>query len=749
MGTVYLAEQKEPIQRHVAVKVMRERRSNRGATETARLRFELERRTLARMSHPSIAQVFEAGDLEDGRPYLVMEHVPGVPIDRYCDENEVDVEARLRLFLQVCAGIHHAHQKGVLHRDIKPLNLLVTEQDEPGGTQRAVVKVLDFGIAKELDTNVDSQLTVGLLMGTPAFASPEMASERGDESTVDIRSDVYSLGVLLYLLLTGEMPHDIQDQTVLDYFRKLTETDPATPSSRFEQLPKGQQAEVAQLRGISAPRLHRRLQGDLDQILLKALAREREERYDSVAAFAEDVQRFLAFEPVQARPPGKIYLFRKFLRRNRAAVAAATLILLTLVGGLIARGIEAQRARQAQTEAQAVTDFLLELFEDARPPGSEAEEVTLRQVLDRGADRIEITFADEPAVRARLLDTMGRVYLSLGNYDLSRQLLERVGALYSQFPSEPPLDRVVRLRSLGQAYRGLMQTDAAEGLLHSSLALHRDLLGPRHPELAPTLLAVGQFYNMANQPADAIPYFEEVLASRDMPTADNSDLDRIEALCMLGNAYMVQQETEKAVAALERCIQTKETLFEEDHLSLVVDLGMLGTAQLQLEQFAQAEKTFLRVLRIREARLPADHPEIAYAYINVGTVYVQTERGPEAERYLQEALDRIRLSLGPDHPMAGTVLINLGAAAQLNSQTEQAAERLQEGLRIYLLHTPPESPLIRQLMTALVGIYSDLGRTEKATLWTDRLAALPTQEAENDPFGVMVFDPETEEEADP
>ncbi len=746
MGTVYLAEQQEPIRRHVAVKVTRSRRpSEVDKANNSRLRFELERRTLARMNHPNIAQILEAGDLDDGQPYLVMEHVPGVPIDRYCDENHLDVEARLRLFLQVCAGIHHAHQKGVLHRDIKPLNLLVTDQDEPGGSQRAVVKILDFGIAKELDTSADAQLTVGILVGTPAFASPEMASERDGKDNVDIRSDVYSLGVLLHLLLAGEMPHDVQDQTVLDYFRKLTETDPTPPSSRFEELPMPTQAEIARVRSISAQRLHRRLKGDLDRILLKALAREREERYDSAAALGEDIQRFLAFEPVQARPPGQIYLFRKFLRRNRAAAAAATLILLALVAGLIARDIEAQRARLAQAEAQEVTDFLLELFEDARPPGSEAEEVTLRQVLDRGAERIDKSFAQEPAVRARLLGTMGRVYLFLGDHDLARQLLEKVEQIYSEALPEPPLERVQRLRTLGKAYRSLRQAEAAEELLLSALELHRQQIGPEHPDLAPSLLALGEFYNLANQPGAAIPYLEEILASGDIQKAEYSEAYWTEALCEIGDAYLLQDQAEKAVEVLKQCIRIQEARVGDSHLELVGELSELGNSQLRLGQLRQAEATYRRVLQIREAQLPEDHPDIAYAYVNLGVVYLEMERGQEAESYLLEGLKRVRDSLGSDHPLSGAALVNLATAAELNNQIAKAVEYLEEAIRVYLLPTSTERTLIRQLMSTLIPLQRELGQDDRADYWERRLATLPQATSERDPFGVMVFGGPTED----
>ncbi len=446
MGKVYLAEQTKPIQRHVAVKVVRSHRHGQGL----RLRFELERRTLARMSHPNIAQVFEAGDLPDGRPYLVMELVAGIPLDRYCDEWKLDVDARLELFLQVCAGIHHAHQKAVVHRDIKPLNLLVSEVDE-----HPVVKILDFGIAKDLDAplGVDQQ-TAGGVLGTPAFLSPELLSRTPDsgDDNIDIRSDVFSLGVLLYLLLLGELPYSTADVSMIDYIKRVVSKDAPTPSQRLAQLTLLEQREVSRDRGTTPQRLLNRLRGDLDRIVLKAIARDRIHRYGSAAELADDVKRFLAFEPVQARPPGKLYELGKFVRRNRAAVAASILVVLTLIGGLIARSWEVRVARQAQVEAEEITSVLLDLFADARPPGSVAEQVTLPQALDRVTERIDDHFADEPAVRARLLDTMGGVYVSLGDYDQVLEVLGTAEKLQRTLPPEPPVQRARRLHWLGQAF---------------------------------------------------------------------------------------------------------------------------------------------------------------------------------------------------------------------------------------------------------------------------------------------------------
>ncbi len=445
MGTVFLAEQTEPIARQVAVKVTHQLAD----PDTLLHRFELERRALARMNHPNIAQVFEAGDLPDGRPYFVMEHVPGVGLDEYCDRQRLDTKARIGLFLDVCAGIHHAHQKGVLHRDIKPSNLLVVDVDEADAGPRARVKVIDFGIAKDLEGNFSSglddmtRLTRELPVGTPAFVSPERYSSlsRGmtgatpaggkDPGDVDIRSDVYSLGVLLYLLLTGAMPFDPESGSTLELLQRLQEEDPPSPSRRLTELDSTTQEAHAVARATNLRQLQKQLEGDLDHIILKALHRERHRRYGSAAELADDLRRYLANEPVLATAPSRWYLLSKFTRRHRTLVATAVLLLVVLTGSIVARQIETQRAnrqaeaaRQARTEAQEVTDFLLDLFENAQPARSEAAEVTLRQVLDRGTDRIRERFADNAEARARLLHTMGTAYTNLGMREQAVELLQ-------------------------------------------------------------------------------------------------------------------------------------------------------------------------------------------------------------------------------------------------------------------------------------------------------------------------------------
>ncbi|MEM8934309.1 MAG: serine/threonine-protein kinase, partial [Acidobacteriota bacterium] len=426
MGTVYLAEQDEPVRRRVALKVIRRLRR-----PGIRTRFAAECQALARLKHPNIAAMYEAGVVDHGdgetgsdedlQPYVAMEWIEGEPMPAWCDARRLDVEARLRLFLGVCAGLHHAHGKGVLHCDLKPSNVLVTEVDG-----RGVAKVIDFGIARAFDSEprgdgaAVADEGAELLFCSPLYLSPEAIAT--GRRLLDVRSEVHSLGLLLYELLVGTLPFEATG-SLRDVLRRRSEDEPAAPSRRFGALDAERAEEVATRRNLSPRALERRLRGDLDAVILKAMAKDPAHRYGSVRELASDLERHLGREPVVARQATSAYVAQRFARRHLGPLIAATLLILALLGGLVARTMEARRAQAASVrataeaeralvanaEAEQVRDFLIDLFRGAdveRPGGG----LTIQEVLDRAANDLRDDLQDQPLVRARLLQTIGTLY---------------------------------------------------------------------------------------------------------------------------------------------------------------------------------------------------------------------------------------------------------------------------------------------------------------------------------------------------
>ena len=488
MGTVYLAERDEGFRRRVAVKVLR-RDLPLGELHE---RLEVERQVLARLEHPGIARLYDGGTTADGRPYLVMEHVEGEPIDTYCRRLELPVEARLRLFLEVCEAVEHAHRNLLVHRDLKPENILVTAEGSP--------KLLDFGIAKLLDFErfaLPSRVTrTGFRPMTPAFASPEQV--RGESVTT--ASDVYSLGVLLFHLLTGRGP-----------YRPRTDLPHAVEAAVLEQEPP-RPSEVV------AGKLARRLSGDLDTIVHKALRKEPERRYGSVRELAEDLTRHLEYRPVLARPEGLLYRAGKLVRRHTLAVAAATLLAVVLVGFGVVTFVQSGRlARErdlAQLEGQRAartSDLLFELLSGADPAQAQGSELTVREVLDRGAARLA-DLGDQPALQAATRATLGVVYRRLGLFDRAEPLLEETLAQRRRLQAGHHPDIGVSFNNLAVLMHMKGDLEAAEDLHRRSVALHRRLFGGEHPAVALVTYNLARLVHYNGELDEAEALYRQALA---------------------------------------------------------------------------------------------------------------------------------------------------------------------------------------------------------------------------------------------
>jgi serine/threonine protein kinase len=494
MGTVYLAEQLRPVRRQVALKLIKPGMDSRNVLA----RFESERQALALMEHPNIARVLDAGTTADGRPFFVMELVKGIPITEYCDNHRLDLPTRLALFRQVCSAVQHAHQKGIIHRDLKPSNILVEAHDD-----RPVPKVIDFGLAKASSgmrlTEQSLFTAFASVAGSPLYMAPEQASFNARD--IDTRADIYALGVILYELLTGSTPiarEAIRQAPIDEMLRVIREVEPPTPSSRIstsEALP-----SLAASRQVEPARLSRLVRGDLDWIVMKALAKERERRYASAAGLANDVGRYLHHEPVSAGPPTAAYRLRKFVRRNRVYVTAAALVLLALVLGVVGttlgliearrqegiavdaahakeearraeaeqRGIAETRRREVEKRAAQVTkmnDILGSIFQDLNPANAARDGKPLSAVLgerlERATAEIEGEATGDPLAVARMQMTLGRSQRSLGYPDRAIVLLTKARATFAAALGPDHADTLASMNILANSYQNAGQNDRA------------------------------------------------------------------------------------------------------------------------------------------------------------------------------------------------------------------------------------------------------------------------------------------------
>src|SRR5579863_8445544 len=420
MGEVWLADQKEPVRRRVALKLVK------GGTNTREVivRFESERQALALMDHPAIAKVFDAGSTQLGAPFFVMEYVAGAPITAYCDQHQLSMRQRLELFMRVCEGVQHAHQKAIIHRDLKPSNILVAEVDG-----KAAPKIIDFGVAKALTQKLTAETMftrVGVLVGTPEYMSPEQALSSGED--IDTRADVYSLGIIFYELLAGMPPIVLRKVALDEFLRRLREEDLQKPSTKLRSQDRATTAELGRRRQAEPPALIKQMRGDLDAIAMKALEKDRSRRYGSAADFAADVGRYLNNEAVLAVPPSVAYRARKFARRYRVALATACAFALVLISAAAISIQESIRANREAAVAQAVNDFLqhdllaqASAVNQSRPD----RDLKVRTALDRAAQRVAGRFGRQPEIEASIRNTIGQTYMDLGMYPESRVQFER------------------------------------------------------------------------------------------------------------------------------------------------------------------------------------------------------------------------------------------------------------------------------------------------------------------------------------
>ncbi len=633
-GAVYVAEQREPVKRRVALKIIKLGMD----TKQVIARFEAERQALAMMDHPNIARALDAGATENGRPYFVMELVRGVQITDYCDQANLPTSERLELFIKVCQAIQHAHQKGVIHRDIKPSNILVTLHDSVPAP-----KVIDFGIAKATegrltDATVYTQLQQ--FVGTPAYMSPEQAEMSGLD--IDTRSDIYSLGVLLYELLAGSPPFDPDDLMShgIDAMRKtIREKEPVKPSTRFATLQGEELTTTARRRSADIAKLKRQLKGDLDWIVMKCLEKDRARRYETANGLAADIQRHLANELVVARPPGVGYKIQKFVRRNRAAVLAASLVLLALVAGVIGttwalldalkQKREAQRERiEADRQgkiARHTTDFLTGMFEDIDQGQATLRDITVREVLDQASGKISAAFPGDPLTELPIRRTFVDVYSKLGKPYSALTNAEAALALaklaYGGQDSEATANC---LDDLANSLDAAARSPEALAIHQQALAMQRRLHRGDDLNVAKAIfdLATGQVD--LDQPAQAVTNFQAALAMfQRLSPGDNPHI--ADCLYSIANCYLHLGRTTEALTNFQATLAVFRQIYPGDFPDTATCQSAVAQCQEKLGRYTEALTNYAASLAMSQHYFHGDHPNVgdglshlAHCQVNLG-----------------------------------------------------------------------------------------------------------------------------------
>ena len=667
MGEVYLAEQDRPIRRRVALKIIKHGMDTRRVVA----RFEAERQALALMDHANVAKVFDAGETPRGRPYFAMEYVKGVPITEHCDRQRLTTRERLELFTQVCEGVQHAHQKGIIHRDIKPSNVLVQVEEA-----RRVPKIIDFGVAKAIQQRLTERTLYteqGRLIGTPEYMSPEQAEMTNDD--IDTRTDVYSLGVLLYQLLVGALPFDPRElrQAGFDEIRRrIREEEPSKPSARVSTLGDAS-TESAGRRRTDPSSLERQLRGDLDWITMKSLEKDRVRRYGSPNELAADINRYLQDEPVMASPPSATYRMGKFVRRHKVGVTFAATVTGLLVGFGIWMSVlyghsEANLRRALQAElkstkeaetAKQVLEFMTGLFRVSDPGEARGNSITAREILDRGAERIEGELADEPDVQARLMGTMGDVYGELGLHRQAEPLLRQaVEIRRTLFGGDHP-DTLISMGDLALLYHKQGRYDEAEPLYLETLATSRRVLGDDHPDTLSPLNNLALLYKHLGRYDEAEPLYLEALAASKRIRGD----DHPSTLLTMNNLtalYDRQGRYDEAEPLYLETLEAQRRVLGDDHPDTLITMNNLALLYVNQSRYDEAEPLTLEVLEARRRVLGGDHEETLQSMNNLALVYRSQGRNDEALPLCSGAFETLRRVLGADHPGTLISMGNLG-----------------------------------------------------------------------------------------
>jgi serine/threonine protein kinase/Flp pilus assembly protein TadD len=669
MGQVWLAEQTKPFRRQVAIKFVRP-----GIFSGSLLqRFQWERQSLAMMNHPAIAKVFEGGSTPKGEPYLVMEYVPGPPITDYCDARKLTIPERLELFILACEGVQHAHQKSIVHRDLKPANILVVEIDG-----HPMPRVIDFGLAKTLpliDEETVLQTHAGGFLGTPGYMSPEQTDSGAED--VDTRTDVYSLGVVLYVLLTGFLPFEMKGKPVHEVLRLLREQDPPRPSTKIQKEKNA--ASQAAVRSTSPGQLRAVLKGDLGWMVMKALEKDRDRRYQTPLELAADIRRFLNNEPIVARPVSAAYQLKKYVRRHRVGTAFAVAMVLLVATFTFIQARQLRRTTRERDRADRVTAYMASMFKVSFPSEARGNTVTAREVLDKASKDIDSGLAQDPELQAQMMDLMARVYSSLGLYGRAELLARQSIGIRSRVLGPDHAQTLTTTEALEYVLNKEGRPAEAERLERDTLTARLRILGKHHPDTARSMAYLAWSLLDQGRYSEAEPLQREALEVRRRVLGPAEP----ETLVSMGDLAITLGMTGRPAEAekLEReAFETQGRILGNDHPNTLQAMNNLAFTLMQEGRYPEAENMLREMLPVQVHVLGNDHPQRLQSLTNLAISLSREGRYIEAEKFANEVVEREARVQGPEAPGTAESVYNLGCIEALSGNLDAALRHLKHAV---------------------------------------------------------------------